>query len=41
MFQPIGSAPGNTAVQYQLFLDGKVRSGTQAATTVPDDIAYG
>ena len=38
LFQPIGSAPGVTAVQYQLFLDGK-SVGTQAATTVPDDIA--
>jgi len=36
LFQPIGSAPGVTAVQYQLFLDGK-SVGTQAATTVPDD----
>jgi len=38
LFQPIGSAPGVTAVQYQLFLDGK-SVGTQAATTVPDDLA--
>jgi len=37
LFQPIGSAPGVTAVQYQLFLDGK-SVGTQAATTVPDDL---
>jgi len=37
MFQPVGSH-GNTAVQYQLFINGTV-SGTQAATTVPDDIA--
>ena len=36
LFQPVGSAPGVTAVQYQLFLDGK-SVGTQAATTVPDD----
>ena len=36
LFQPIGSAPGVTAVQYQLFLDGK-SVGTQVATTVPDD----
>jgi len=38
MFQPVSSSPGVTAVQYQLFIDGTV-SGTQAATTVPDDIA--
>jgi len=37
MFQPVGSAPGVTAVQYQLFLDGK-SVGAQAATTVPDDL---
>ena len=37
MFQPVGSAPGVTAVQFQLFLDGK-SVGTQAATTVPDDL---
>jgi len=37
LFQPVGSAPGVTAVQYQLFLDGK-SVGTQAATTVPDDL---
>jgi len=37
LFQPIGSAPGVTAVQYQLFLDGK-SVGAQAATTVPDDL---
>jgi len=40
MFQPVGSAPGVTAVQYQLFLDGK-SVGTQAATTVPDDVEIG
>ena len=40
LFQPIGSAPGVTAVQYQLFLDGK-SVGTQAATTVPDDLEIG
>ena len=40
LFQPIGSAPGVTAVQYQLFLDGK-SVGTQAATTVPDDVEIG
>ena len=38
LFQPVGSAPGVTAVQFQLFINGTV-SGTQAATTVPDDIA--
>ena len=37
LFQPVGSAPGVTAVQYQLFLDGK-SVGAQAATTVPDDL---
>jgi len=37
MFQPVGSSPGVTAVQYQLYINGTV-SGTQAATTVPDDI---
>ena len=37
LFQPIGSAPGVTAVQFQLFLDGK-SIGTQAATTVHDDL---
>jgi len=37
LFQPVGSAPGVTAVQFQLFLDGK-SVGTQAATTVPDDL---
>ena len=36
LFQPVGSH-GNTAVQYQLFLDGKA-VGAQAATTVPDDL---
>jgi len=40
LFQPVGSAPGVTAVQYQLFLDGK-SVGTQAATTVPDDVEIG
>ena len=38
MFQPVGSGYGNTAVQFQLFINGTV-SGVQAATTVPDDIA--
>ena len=37
MFQPVSSSPGVTAVQYQLFINGTV-SGTQAATTVPDDL---
>jgi len=36
LFQPV-SSHGNTAVQFQLFLDGK-SVGTQAATTVPDDL---
>ena len=40
LFQPVGSAPGVTAVQFQLFLDGK-NVGTQAATTVPDDLEIG
>ena len=39
LLQPVGSH-GNTAVQYQLFLDGK-SVGTQAATTVPDDVEIG
>ena len=39
LFQPVGSH-GNTAVQFQLFLDGK-SVGTQAATTVPDDLEIG
>ena len=34
------SAAAVTAVQYQLFLDGK-SVGTQAATTVPDDLEIG
>ena len=38
LFQPLGSERGQTALQYKLFINGTV-SGTQAATTVPDDIA--
>ena len=38
MFQPVGSDLTTTAVQFKLFINGTV-SGTQAATTVPDDIA--
>jgi hypothetical protein len=37
LFQPAGTEKGQTAVQYKLFLDGKC-VGTQAATTVPDDL---
>jgi len=40
LFQPAGTEKGQTAVQYKLFLDGKC-VGTQAATTVPDDIEIG
>ena len=38
LFQPAGSDPTVTANQYTLFINGTV-SGTQLATTVPDDIA--
>jgi hypothetical protein len=38
LFQPLGSERGQTALQYKLYINGTV-SGTQAATTVPDDIA--
>jgi len=38
LFQPLGSERGQTAIQFKLFINGTV-SGTQAATTVPDDIA--
>ena len=38
LFQPVGSDLTTTAVQFKLFINGTV-SGTQAATTVPDDIA--
>ena len=37
-FQPAGTELGQTSAQYKLYLDGK-KVGTQAATTVPDDIA--
>ena len=37
LFQPAGSEPGQTADQFKLFINGTV-SGTQAATTVPDDL---
>ena len=40
LFQPAGTEKGQSAVQYKLFLDGKC-VGTQAATTVPDDIEIG
>ena len=40
LFQPAGTESGQTAVQYKLFLDGKC-VGTQAATTVPDDVEIG
>ena len=37
LFQPAGTEMGQTAVQYKLFLNGNC-VGTQAATTVPDDL---
>ena len=37
-FQPAGTELGQTSAQYKLYFDGK-KVGTQAATTVPDDIA--
>ena len=37
-FQPAGTELGQTSAEYKLYLDGK-KVGTQAATTVPDDIA--
>ena len=37
-YQPAGTELGQTADQYKLYLDGK-KVGTQAATTVPDDVA--
>jgi len=37
LFQPLGSEPGQTAIQYKLYINGTI-SGTQAATTVPDDL---
>ena len=40
LFQPLGSEPGQTALQYKLFLNGNI-IGTQAATTVPDDLEIG
>ena len=38
LFQPAGTELAQTADQYKIFLDGSC-VGTQAATTVPDDIA--
>ena len=38
LFQPAGTEMDQTSAQYKLFLDGNC-VGTQAATTVPDDIA--
>ena len=38
LFQPAGTELSQTSAQYKLFLDGKC-VGTQAATTVPDDLA--
>ena len=40
LFQPLGSETGQTALQYKLFLNGNI-VGTQAATTVPDDLEIG
>ena len=37
LFQPAGTELSQTADQYKLFLDGNI-VGTQAATTVPDDL---
>jgi hypothetical protein len=37
LFQPLGTETGQTAIQYKLFLNGNI-VGTQAATTVPDDL---
>jgi len=37
LFQPAGTELGQTSAQYKLFLDGNC-VGTQAATTVPDDL---
>ena len=37
LFQPAGSELGQTADQFKLFINGTI-SGTQAATTVPDDL---
>jgi hypothetical protein len=37
LFQPLGTERGQTAIQYKLFLNGNI-VGTQAATTVPDDL---
>tara|TARA_R100001509_G_scaffold113882_1_gene69053 strand:- start:516 stop:1313 length:798 start_codon:yes stop_codon:yes gene_type:complete len=37
-FQPAGTELGQTSAQYKLYLNGNI-VGTQAATTVPDDIA--
>jgi len=40
LFQPLGSEPGQTAIQYKLYLNGNI-VGTQAATTVPDTVEIG
>ena len=40
LFQPAGTELAQTADQYKIFLDGSC-VGTQAATTVPDDIEIG
>jgi hypothetical protein len=37
LFQPAGTELGQTSAQYKLFLNGNI-VGTQAATTVPDDL---
>jgi len=37
LFQPLGSERGQTALQYKIFVNGNI-VGTQAATTVPDDL---
>jgi hypothetical protein len=37
LFQPAGTELSQTSAQYKLFLNGNC-VGTQAATTVPDDL---
>ena len=37
LFQPAGTELGQTADQFKLYINGTI-SGTQAATTVPDDL---
>jgi hypothetical protein len=37
LFQPAGTELGQTADQFKLYINGTI-SGTQAATTIPDDL---